>query len=65
MIGLADRQSGRMTAITLWESDDALRQSEQQANQLREQAAQAGGQRVGGVDRYEVAVAQQLSGVRA
>jgi heme-degrading monooxygenase HmoA len=65
MIGLADRRSGRVTAITLWESEDALRRSEEQANRLREQAAQSGGQRVGRVDRYEVAIAQQLSGVHA
>jgi heme-degrading monooxygenase HmoA len=65
MIGLADRKSGRVTAITLWESADALRQSEQQADRLREQAAESGGQKIGSVDRYEVAVAQQLSGVRA
>ena len=65
VIGLADRASGRVTVITLWESSDALRQSEQQADRLREQAAKAGGQSIAGVDRYEVAVAQQLSGVHA
>jgi hypothetical protein len=64
-IGLADRRSGRLTVITLWESADALRRSEQQADRLREQAAQSGGQQIVGVDRYEVALAQQLSGVRA
>ncbi len=64
-IGLADRKSGRVTIITLWESADALRESEKQADQLREQAAKSGGQSIGSVDRYEVAVAQQLSGVRA
>jgi hypothetical protein len=64
-IGLADRRSGRLTVITLWESADALRRSEQQADRLREQAAESGGQRIGGVDRYEVALAQQLTGVRA
>jgi hypothetical protein len=64
-IGLADRRSGRLTVITLWESADALRRSEQQADQLREQAAESGGQRIAGVERYEVALAQQLSGVRA
>jgi heme-degrading monooxygenase HmoA len=64
-IGLADRRSGRVTVITLWESADALRRSEQQADRLREQAAKSGGQRIGGVERYEVALAQQLSGVRA
>ena len=63
-IGLADRKSGKAIVITLWESDDALRQSEEQANKLREQAAQFGDQSIGSVDRYEVAVAQQLSGVR-
>ena len=65
MIALADRKSGRVTAITLWESAEALRETEQQANRLREQAAESGGQRIGAVDRYEVAVAQQLSGVRS
>jgi heme-degrading monooxygenase HmoA len=64
-IGLADRKSGRVTIITLWESADALHQSEQQADRLREQAAKSGGQSIAQVDRYEVAVAQQLSGVRA
>ena len=64
-IGLADRSSGRVTIITLWESGDALRRSESQADQLREEAAQSGGQSIARVDRYEVAVAQQLSGVTA
>ena len=64
-IGLADRPGGRGTVITLWESDDALRRSEEQANRIREQAASAGDQSIVGVDRYEVAVAQNLSGVRA
>jgi hypothetical protein len=64
-IGLAHRSSGRLKVITLWESADALRRSEQQADRLREQAAESGGQRIAGVDRYEVALAQQLGGVRA
>src|ERR671936_2466016 len=51
MIGLADRRSGRMTAITLWESGDALRQSEEQADKLRAEAAERGGQSVGKIDR--------------
>lgn len=64
-IGFGDRKSGRATIITLWESPQAMRQSEQQADRLREQAAQSGGQQIAQVDRYEVAVAQQLSGVHA
>src|SRR6266550_603769 len=65
VIALADRTSGRVTVITLWESAEALRQSEQQADRLREQAAKSGGQSIAGVDRYGVAVVQQLSGVHA
>lgn len=64
-IGLVDRASGRGTIITLWESADALAKSEQDADRLREQAAKGGGQSIAGVDRYEVAVAQQLSAVHA
>lgn len=64
-IGLADRKSGRAIVITLWESSDALRKTEQQADRLREQAAKFGGQSIGSVNRYEVAVAQQLSAVHA
>jgi len=64
-IGLADRATGKVTIITLWESADALRQTEEQADRLREQAADSGGQSIAGVDRYEVGVAQQLSGVHA
>jgi heme-degrading monooxygenase HmoA len=65
VIALADRARGRVTVITLWESPDALRRSEQQADRLREEAAESGGQSIAGVERYEVAVAQQLSGVHA
>jgi hypothetical protein len=64
-IGFADRKSGRVTLITLWESPDALRKSEQQADRLREQAAGFGDQRIAAVDRYEVAVAEQLAAVHA
>jgi heme-degrading monooxygenase HmoA len=63
-IGLADRDTGRVTMITLWESADSLRASEQQADQLRAQTAETGGQRIAGVDRYSVAMSQQMSGAR-
>ena len=64
-IGLVDRKSGRTKLITLWENEQALRGSEQQADRLREQTASAGGQRIVAVDRYEVAVAEQLAAVTA
>jgi len=64
-IGLADRNTGRVTMITLWDSAESLRASEQQADQLREQTAEMGGQRIAGVDRYDVAMSRQVSGARA
>ena len=63
-IGLADRENGRVSMITLWDSTDSLRASEEQANQLREQTAEMGGQRITNVARYDVATAQQLTGAR-
>ena len=54
VIALADRSSGRTKTITLWESGEALRESEESANQLRENAAQETHARIAGVERYEV-----------
>ncbi len=42
--------------ITLWESEEALRASEEQANQTREQAAGGAGMTIRGVEPYEVAL---------
>ena len=64
-IGLADRDNGRVSMITLWESADAMRASEQEADQLREQTAEVGGQKIANVARYEVAMAQSAAGARA
>ena len=52
---LIDRQQGKQLAISLWESEQAMQQSEQAIAQLRTQAAQ----QMGGtptVERYEVVV---------
>ena len=55
---LVDRERGRTKIITLWESDQALRSSEEQANQLRQRAAEGAAARIVGVERYEVGVAR-------
>jgi heme-degrading monooxygenase HmoA len=60
---LADRSSGRVKVVTLWESAEALRASEEHADRLREQAAQSGGQQIARVDRYEVVIADRLGAV--
>jgi heme-degrading monooxygenase HmoA len=54
---LVDRASGKVLAITLWESEAALQASEEAANKLRAQAAdQTGATQAPSVERYEVAV---------
>ena len=53
---LVDRQSGKALSITLWESEEAMRASEEEANKLRGESAEAAGATVGGVERYEVAI---------
>jgi len=54
MIALGDRRSGKALGITFWESEEAMRASEEDANRLREESAEASGGTVAGVERYEV-----------
>lgn len=51
---LVDRDSGRTMSITLWESEQAMRESEEPANNLRGQTTSASSARVVGIERYEV-----------
>ena len=55
---LADRSSGKALAVTLWESEDAIRASEEAANRLRQQSAAGMGEEIRAVDRYEVVLAE-------
>ncbi len=55
---LADRSSGKALAVTLWESEEAIRASEEAANQLRQQSATSMGEEIRAVDRYEVIFAE-------
>jgi len=64
-IGLADRDNGRVSMITLWDSVDSMRASAQEANQLRERTADMSDQKIANVAQYEVSRAQTLAGVRA
>jgi heme-degrading monooxygenase HmoA len=54
IIALGDRQSGKTLGITFWESEEAMRASEESAGRLREESAEAGGDEIAGVERYEV-----------
>jgi heme-degrading monooxygenase HmoA len=53
---LIDRSSGRGIGVTLWDSEDAMRNSRQRADELRQQAAASVGATIQSVDEYEVAV---------
>lgn len=58
---LADRKSGRVVGITYWETEEALRDSEAKANELRRTAAtqmQATGEPL--VERFEVVVMTEI-----
>src|SRR3712207_4781146 len=41
MAALADRQTGKTLGVAFWESDEALRASEEATNSLREESAEA------------------------
>jgi hypothetical protein len=51
---LADRQSGKVPAVTLWESVQAMDATEEAAHWLRAFAAEAAGGMQKNVERYEV-----------
>ena len=59
-MSLVDRESGRSKLITFWESEEALRASEEQGDRLREQAAEGAGETISGVERYTVAFNQAM-----
>jgi hypothetical protein len=55
-IAVRDRENGRLRGLALWESEDALRATEEAVSSMRSGVAEAAGATVAGVERYEVAV---------
>jgi heme-degrading monooxygenase HmoA len=53
-VALGDRQSGKLIGVAFWESEEALRATEQAASSVRSGAAEASGGTVAGVEQYEV-----------
>jgi hypothetical protein len=51
---LADRQSGTVVAISLWQDEEAMRASEDEATRVRDEVTAPG--ETASVDRYEVAL---------
>ena len=54
MIALGDRHSGKALSITLWESEEEMRATEQDANQLRSAWSETSGQEIASIESYEV-----------
>ena len=48
LLYLVDRTTGKAMSVTLWETEEAMRMSEQAADQIRGESVQ--------VERYEVAI---------
>ena len=55
-VALGDRQSGKVIGVAFWESEDALRATEQALSSVRSGAAEAAGGTLASVERYEVLV---------
>jgi hypothetical protein len=64
-IGLADRENGRVSMITLWDSGDSMRASAQEADQIRERNADMTESKISNVALYDVTMAQTVEGARA
>jgi heme-degrading monooxygenase HmoA len=54
LLAMVDRSSGKSLAVTLWESEQAMKDSEGAANKIREDTAAATGEQIIGVERFEV-----------
>ena len=55
-VALGDRQSGKVLGVAFWESEEALRATEQAVSDVRSGAAGAADGVVAGVEQYEVLV---------
>ena len=51
---LVDRESGQTMAITLWDDEQSMSNSENNATQLRQETSSKSGAKLVSVERYEV-----------
>ncbi|HEX6263009.1 MAG TPA: hypothetical protein VF097_09205 [Actinomycetota bacterium] len=56
MLVLADRGTGRSMAITLWETEEALRSSERAAEEMRAKTAATYDEEIVAVDTYDIVI---------
>ena len=55
-VALGDRQSGQVLGVAFWESEEALRATDEAVSSVRSGAAEAADGIVAGVEQYEVFV---------
>jgi len=55
-VSLGDRQSGKVIGVAFWESEEALRATDEAVSSVRSGAAEAAGGIVSSVEEYEVLV---------
>jgi heme-degrading monooxygenase HmoA len=55
-VALGSRQSGKLQGVAFWESEEALRATDEAVVPIREGAAEAAGGTVAGVEEFEVSV---------
>ena len=55
-IALQDRESGRVRGVAFWESEEALRATDEAAARIRGSVEEATGGTIAGVENYEVVV---------
>jgi heme-degrading monooxygenase HmoA len=53
---LVDRDNRKAITVTFWDTQEHLRSSAEQANQVRQEAADTSGLSIEGVENYEVVV---------
>ena len=61
VLALADAGSGKGLTITLWESAEALRASEEAADRIRAQAADLSGGQIASVEQFQVILDEPVS----
>ena len=61
---LADRQNGNVQVVVLWESEEAMNASDDSAYWFRIYSTEASGERITGVERYEVIFSEVVKGAQ-
>ena len=61
LVALGDRQSGKLIGISFWESEEAMRAAEDVGDRTRSESAEAMGDTIVGVERYEVGLFEMSS----